>query len=345
MKRFVLPLILITFFQICLRDFLPSLLSQEGNPSLPEYSKSEKDETPKLPREEALRDSFETLARSHTTKVQYKNERGILFGNNKAEISLDSIDAIKGANKIFYSLNDSEYKPYTVPVPVKREGRNILKYRSVDITGNEEDANRLEILIDNTPPILQYSLDGKSYIKDRMVYYSPGTRLSLSAYDGDSGVKDIFVNINGEGYIPKNYQDLTFTKPGYFTIHVISLDNVLNRSQEYILKFTIDTEPPSPQIKVSNIIYRYGKSICSGRSRVSLFASDKDSGLGLIQYRILPTNEWTNYAGEFSLQPDQMNLEMEFKATDNVGNESQILRYQCPIDREPPKTKLEIRRD
>lgn len=285
------------------------------------------------------------LRNAENSRIQYTDKNGIQYSNDKAEIAFQSQDDESGIDFIEYELNDNGFKNYTVPILLARGGKNRLKYRSVDRVGNREELNLLEVIVDKNPPSLSASLEGKNYYKDGMLYYEPNSKLILSAYDGESGVKDIYVNFNNEGYIPKSFLDLNFTESGYYTIHTIALDNVSNKSTIATFKFTIDSDPPEPAIFVTEKIVRNGAPICSKKSRVQLRATDRDSGLRIIQYRLNPSEPWVNFGGDFSIPTDLSELAIEYRAIDNVGNESEVFSYRCPIDREAPKTKLEIKKD
>ena len=62
----------------------------------------------------------------------------------------------------------------------------------------------------------------------------------------------------------------------------------------------------------------------------------------LIYIKTNGSEEWTNYADEFKVPSNAGLYTVEYKGTDNVGNESSVQSFSCYIDKEPPKTKLEI---
>ena len=296
-------------------------------------------------KQDAYLETEKVLKNAENSKIQYTDKNGTQYSNDKAEISFQSQKESVGIDYIEYNLNNNGFKNYTVPILLSKEGRNQIKYRSVDKTGHTEDLNLLEVIVDRNPPILSAYIDGKSFTKDEMLYLEPNSKLILSATDGESGIKDIYVNYNNEGYLPKAFLDLSFTEPGYYTIHTIALDNVSNKSNMITFKFTIDNDPPEPSIFITDKIFKNGIPICSKKSKVQLRARDRDSGLRIIKYRINPSESWINFGGDFIIPADISDLTIEYKAIDNVGNESEVFSYTCSIDREAPKTKLEIRKD
>lgn len=311
----------------------PSLLEEGEELSRPMGSK-----------QEALKSTEKILKYADNSKIQYTNKEGIQFSNNKAEIAFESKDDSSGIDYIEYSLNESGYKLYTVPILLSRKGTNTIKYRSIDKTGNTEDANLLEIIVDTTPPLLFSKIEGNNFLKDGMLYYEPNSKLILSAHDGESGVKDVYVNLNNEGFLPKSFLDLKFSESGYYTIHAIALDQVSNKSETISHRFSIDSDPPQASLQITEKVFKKGSPICSKKSKISLYATDRDSGVRFIQYRLLPSEAWTIYGGTFSVE-NLPEINLEYKAIDNVGNVSEVLSYSCPIDIEPPKTKMEIKKD
>ena len=72
-------------------------------------------------------------------------------------------------------------------------------------------------------------------------------------------------------------------------------------------------------------------------------ASDKDSGVKSIQYKINNSEKWTSFTEDIKIPEKIETLNLEYKAIDNVGNESEVQSYSCKIIREAPKTKIELK--
>jgi hypothetical protein len=164
----------------------------------------------------------------------------------------------------------------------------------------------------------------------------------VESADTESGIKDVYVNINNEGYLPISYLPKTFSEPKFYSLQAVAMDNVLQKSNEISLKFVVDTEPPTVSIKISHLSKNKDKTICSTKSVISLTSTDLGSGQKLIYIKTNGSEEWTNYADEFKVPSNSGLYTVEYKGTDNVGNESSVQSFSCYIDKEPPKTKLEI---
>ena len=309
-------------------DSLP--LDEEGNP--------------KIPRKEAIKSTYKVISKAENSKIHFIDKYGKRYSNNLAVVEFESTKDNKLSVDIEYSINQSDFKTYTTPIHLKKAGKNIINYKAIDRAGNEEDLSAIEVFVDVNPPTLSVRVDGKSFKNKDLIYFEPGSYISLHAYDNESGIKDVYVSINNEGFLPIDYFTEKFKEPKLYRIQALALDNVLNKSKEYSFNFLVDSEAPVANTKVSNTIYSNKVPICSSISKINISAVDRDSGVKLIYYKINQSDKWINYAGEFKVPEDLTTLDLEYKAIDNVGNESEVKTYSCQIDREPPKTILEIRK-
>lgn len=299
---------------------------------------------PKISRKDALKSTFKLISKAENSKIHFIDKDGKRYSNNLAIVEFETKKENSLLADIEYSINQSAFKIYTTPILLKQAGKNRIDYKAIDRVGNIEDTNSIEIFVDVNPPTLSVRVDGKSFKNKDLIYYEPGSYISLHAYDNESGIKDVFVNINNEGYLPIDYFIEKFKEPKLYRVQAIALDNVLNKSKEYSFNFIVDSLPPVVSTRVSNTVYSNKAPICSSASRISLSATDRDSGVKLILYKINQSENWINYGGEFKIPEDISNLELQYKAIDNVGNESEVVTYTCQIDREPPKTILEIKK-
>ncbi|MEI7557236.1 carboxypeptidase-like regulatory domain-containing protein [Candidatus Chlorohelix sp.] len=76
------------------------------------------------------------------------------FGwNNKAvTVSLAATDNLSGVTTTSYNLDNTGWQPYTVSIPIIKEGVHTLLFYSVDRAGNQEAAQTLTVRLDLTAP-------------------------------------------------------------------------------------------------------------------------------------------------------------------------------------------------
>jgi large repetitive protein len=298
--------------------------------------------TPILSREDALKETALLFKKSQNNKNHFIQSNGVHFTNDRAVLELSSFSEIIGKNKIEYSLNQSPYEEYTIPIALTTPGKNSIKFKSIDRLGNVEESKSVQVYVDKNPPTLLAWIYGTTLKRNDIQYYNAQSYLKVEPSDTESGVKDVYVNINNEGFLPLSFLPATFSEPKFYSIQVIAMDNVLQKSNEFTAKFVVDTEPPVVSIKVSHTNKNKDKLVCSSRSVVNISSTDLGSGQKLIFYRTNGQENWISYADEFKVPPITGFYSIEFKGTDQVGNESPVQTFQCQIDKEPPKTKLEI---
>ncbi len=312
------------------------------NPTDPETLKEDFPK-PILSQLEIFRKTESILAKAGNNKIYYIDTNNTRYTNNQSSIELEYEGDPLKFYKIEYSLNGSSYLDYPGVISLNRNGRNTIKYRSLDKLGNAEDYKSVDVYVDSNPPELSVKLVGEKFYKNDIVFYQSGMTIDTSAIDSESGLKDIYININYEGFIPINSITERFIETKFYNIQVIALDNVLNKSKEYTFQFSIDSESPFIDIKPLNTIYHDKENICSARSKFHLSASDKDSGVKSIQYKINNSEKWTSFTEDIKIPEKIETLNLEYKAIDNVGNESEVQSYSCKIIREAPKTKIELK--
>ncbi len=347
LKYFLLSLFILFSFNLYSKRVLyrsDILISEKKiyNPTDPETSQ---DEFPKpiMSQLEILRKTSDILSRAGTSKIHHVDKNGARFTNQFSAVELENAGDLSKFLKIEYSLNGSPYIEYPGSIPLQKSGRNTIKYRSLDKLGNSEEYKSLELFVDDIPPDLSIKLDGQTFQRNDMVFYQAGVAIQASASDTESGLKDIYININDDGFIPIKSLTERFNESKFYRIQILALDNVLNKTREQIYKFTIDGDPPFVFLKPSDTIYYDNAHHCSARSKFRLIASDIDSGIRMIQYKINSDGKWINYADEVRIPEKIETLNLEYKAIDNVGNESDVQSFSCKITREAPKTKMEVK--
>jgi murein DD-endopeptidase MepM/ murein hydrolase activator NlpD len=94
-----------------------------------------------------------------STLVYRSGQRGL--GNwyrSNVELALTGNDSISGYKTSFYSLDDGEiYVEYLEPIILSNEGLHKIYYYSIDVAGNIEEKEFIEVRIDKTLPVISLS--------------------------------------------------------------------------------------------------------------------------------------------------------------------------------------------
>lgn len=285
----------------------------------------------------------EMLSIAGTKGFSYKNQSGRNFTNGKLIFQFSATDDLSGKERIEYSLDNAAYKPYVNPIILDKSGLHTLKYRSIDNVGNKEAATVLEYYVDVTNPEMFTSISGTRYQKGNILYFASDVKITADASDSESGVKGIYADVNGKGHLPFAESELDFTQAGDYIVSLITLDNVLNKSAEKTYWFKVDTDAPEADIKIAPMVKTEDIPLCSSKSRITLTADDKSSGVKIIQFRMKGEEKWSDYLEPVAVPYGTELLQVEYKAIDNVLNESKIKEFTCKIDKKAPKTNNEIR--
>lgn len=182
-----------------------------------------------------------------TTGPVYVNENGTSYCNAQTAFYLRAEDDLSGVEAIYASIegvNDYEIVPEdgsAFSMAELQDGEyNLLAY-SVDNVGNVSNIT-LAYTLDNTAPVITITPAEELLEKDGVQFTNKQNVFEITAADDLSGVKDIYVSIDGGEYT-RYSEKLAFTVSGEHTIAVRAQDNLGNESQQE-LAFKIDTEAP-----------------------------------------------------------------------------------------------------
>jgi len=89
------------------------------------------------------------------------------------EITLKATDDLSGVNATYYRINNVEWKEYSEPVIIYKDGYCFFEYYSIDNAGNKEEVNSFTIKIDKTEPdIIGYYWYYKKNSEWYMTYFA-----------------------------------------------------------------------------------------------------------------------------------------------------------------------------
>lgn len=100
-------------------------------------------------------------------------------------VTLSATDVGTGVASTLYNNNGGEWTSYTAPVTIATEGTNNVQYYSVDIAGNAETAQALQIRLDKTAPTAVLTQSGQTV---HSVTYDATFTFELAATDTLSGI-------------------------------------------------------------------------------------------------------------------------------------------------------------
>lgn len=194
----------------------------------------------------------------------YKNAEKIYASNLfKYEYTVASKDNIAGVGSVAYAIADADYTEYLNPFSINsklekiqvvaedRVGNLTTDYMTkiVDSEGNIiAESYDVEILLDNTAPVVKISSDKEFFMKDSIKVASKDYKYSISALEEESGLKAIYYRINSKSDFILYSDPIQFNTNGWHKIEAIATDNVGNTSKAEVLDVYVDLIPAQTTI-------------------------------------------------------------------------------------------------
>lgn len=317
---------------------------------------------PKLPAEKANRRvSFKPLNRSFSaTKYnmastpssrpsQAKNtasvvskpalikKNGITYVTSATGFKLKGADQGSTMKKVQYKVNRSDFKEYKTPVFFNKEGSYRLVYRSIDAVGNIEPNNELAVIVDDTPPKVQLTVDGPTEANTKGKFLSGSSSINLSADDDGVGLNQIYYSIN-DGPFEVYSQPIALTSlPPDFKLRYTADDLLDNLSEPTLYSARIDVVGPRLKVRPSSPLVSAEENVvyARGDTRIRVEPTDDESGPAEVYIRTDNAQDYSIYYEPIRFYRQGMHT-LNIIPYDKVGNPGQELTMKVLIDESPP---------
>lgn len=281
------------------------------------------------------------------------------YVNDKIQFKLSEIDNIM-KDQIFYKINDEEEQLYEGPFTLKNEGSQVIYYYSVDKMGNKEEQRGLNVIVDKTAPEVIVTVTAPFSKTGELIYASDQFKYdyAISAKDNISGVGSI-------GYAIEDSEYREYLKP--FSINslkpvnvsVAAEDRVGNLTKKYVTKIVdedgnvlaesiddieIAVDNTAPVVEITpdkEFFMKDSTKVASKDYKYSIAASDEESGIKAIYYRINSRSEFILYTGPIQFNTNGWQ-KIEAIAKDNVGNTSKAAVLDVFVDIIPAQTNIDL---
>lgn len=179
-----------------------------------------------------------------------------------------------------------------------------------------------------------------SFYQDGSTLYSTSkTKFRLTASDVSTNVDYIEYKVD-DGAFNRYTEPFSLTGDGVHQIVYYAVDTVGNKEPDSTLTVVIDDT--APEITLANNSKTYtsaSKLFASGKSEITLAASDNLCGLKVIRYSI-NGGAMQDYSGPI-IANQNGSFTLEYTAKDNLGNATPIASYSIDMDDSPPTVKIE----
>ena len=314
----------------------------------------------------------EDTAAEHAEKVFEKEDVQLLKGhpktftdgyntyvNDKVRFELADIDNIL-ADIIMYRIDNKEEQKYTAPFTLSDEGSHVITYYSIDKMGNKEAVKTINVIVDKTAPETLVTVTAPFAKNGDKIYASETFTYNyiISSKDNISGVAAVTYAAKGEDH--KQYvKPFSINSLAPVILQVTSEDKVGNLTKKYTTKVVdengntltenladmniiVDKTSPIVEIKADKAFFMKDKtSVASKDFKYTIAATDAESGVKSIYYRIDTKDEFMLYTGEIQFSTNGMH-KIEAIARDGVGNTSKAVTLDVFVDIIPADTNIKL---
>lgn len=248
-------------------------------------------------------------------------QNGKEYQSGRSKVKLTSIDNKAGVKEIMYSINGEEFKVYSEPFYLPKSNSISIEAYAVDFVNNTGKSNGSKKFIqpayvDLSGPSLKHKFHGQTFTLYGQTYISNKTKISLTGYDSETGLKEISYQLNNEN--TKNYSSkISFQEAGKNKIIYTGYDNV-NNSNESSFEVIVDKNGPTIEKRFSIESQQENYPV---HTKIYLSATDKEVGTQEIYYSINGGTEKT-YTAPISNFQKGKSYQIKVRAIDQLKNES-----------------------
>ena len=265
-----------------------------------------------------------TAPETSATVAGEKNADGAYIGH--ATVTVTATDTGSGVGTIEYAVGEGEFQPYTAPVMVHEVGSHTVRYRATDRAGNTAAVKSVEFTVvapdtnDTIPPETSATVSGE---KNADGAYIGMATVTVTASDTGSGVSTIEYAV-GEGEFRPYTAPVMVHEVGSHTVRYRATDRAGNTAAVKSVEFTVvapeaeDTTPPETSATVAGEKNSDGNYV--GRAKVTVTATDDDSGVERIEYS-LDGGPYLAYTAPVTVDRVGRHT-IAHRATDKAGNTS-----------------------
>jgi hypothetical protein len=183
--------------------------------------------------------------------------------------------------------------------------------------------------------------NGIVYNDGKMDFVAPDVQFQINATDTGSGVKNVWVVVDNAAFGIYSHA-VSVSQEGRHNIGYKVEDQVGNFSPVKNYDFIVDGTAPVVSIHSIDKGIKMGDTFyISASNRLALNAMDNLSGVKDIQYTI-DGGSWQTYTEPIASGLSNGMHKIQYKATDNVGNESAVKSFMLFVDNTPPVASIDV---
>lgn len=268
-------------------------------------------------------DAFAQYPNGPVKPILLKDTLGNILTNKATSLNLFISTDSLGVDA--YILNQKDGKPSVI------KPENQGKHRISLIDPRRRQVKSFHFFVDGEPPKSSFFSKEGYITKNDTIIGSTNLKLSISAVDNMSGVKNIFTSINNEAF-KLAPEFIGFPKQGSYNLKFYAVDNVGNIEKTQNFTIIVDDSPP---ITILDITTDSHENIVSGRSRFNLISKD--------EHGVKETWYWFNDE-EPALFRNPVPVarfnegyhKFHYYSVNKLGNKEDVNTFNFYIDKTPP---------
>lgn len=272
-------------------------------------------------------DSIPPVVKSAISGDQYKKGK-TTFVSARTRVSLSATDNKAGVRRIRYYLNKKKsgrvyQDAFGFP---KKNGAVTLSYHASDRVLNIGKKVHKKVTVDVSAPSIRPSFKGEHYYRRKINYVRRSTKISFITKDNLSGVKSVKYQLDSGSEITDR-KPFKISQPGMHEVAYEAVDNVNNTSENKKMSVFVDEKAPEIFNHFSVAQNVPGKEIYPLRAKLYLAATDKQSGIRSISYKINNKKTEKYYSAIKFIKAGK--YKVTIKSVDNVGNvSSRVIKFR-----------------
>lgn len=274
------------------------------------------------------------------TKAPWVYNGNVNIYGKPVKISLIFSDADSGVYAGYFALNSESFTKYEMPLTLDQEIDYKLQFYAQDNVTNQSKPRTRLYSLDFTPPETVTQIIGGHLAQEGEDILSPKSKIALKSRDLKAGVKQIRYRFKGKkGVYQKKALTMSGLKDGSHKVVFGAEDRVENQEPNKTFNFYLDSIPPVVMDQLVGDQYLKDEvQYVSGRTTVSLTATDNKAGVRRIRYQV--NNKKSNiYSDPFGFPQKNGKLTYAYRASDKVLNVSKSVSKKVTVDISEPKIK------
>lgn len=231
----------------------PVELSEEGQVSVTYGTRNAWGDVADLQMYTAIVDGTAPVVKYMINGPVYTDENGVTYVSQKTGVRVFAEDSVSGTEHVFAAVNGGAetdlINKSVLSMNGIADGDVALTCYALDRVGNVSETVNVAVVNDNVGPVAEITLSAEPLVINEVSYVNPTTEISVAATDELSGVKDIYVSVNGSEFA--RYQDVLLPPAGVDSciVRAYAVDNLDNKGEIVEMQFSTNLVLPVPTIE------------------------------------------------------------------------------------------------